>query len=305
MIDLVNKVSPSSRRLFPKILRRTLKRLMAIMPGKLRQKLVGRVPFSRLAPLLVAAVGGEEIVRWRELSIAIDPAETGGFLQYLLGAGGTPDEREIETLLLGLGSGAEGFFDVGANAGHIALAVARRLPHCHVYAFECNPHMVARLERNLELNPECGGRVTVVQAAVCDRAGIASFNPGSVSAPESGALASGAEGTITVETLSLDGFCAQRRIAPSAVKIDVEGAEHLVLDGMGTLLAAPLLRAVLIEVHGFAHQNAQAFTELILGKLKRHFRSIEYLRQGEFVPLTGDHRWGPREHFFARKSASA
>ena len=41
---------------------------------------------------------------------------------------------------------------------------------------------------------------------------------------------------VTVEAVTLDAFCAERGLAPDFVKIDVEGAELLVVRGMKSVL---------------------------------------------------------------------
>jgi len=46
-----------------------------------------------------------------------------------------------------------------------------------------------------------------------------------------------------------DSYWAASGITPNVMKIDVEGFEEEVLDGMKSLLAAPELRAVFVEVH--------------------------------------------------------
>jgi FkbM family methyltransferase len=129
-------------------------------------------------------------------------------------------------------------FDVGANHGMYALAAVREIgPTGHVYGFEAVPAIMTRFRENITLNGVTN--VTAVPAAVSDRVGKATFYP-----DESG-YGTGAgslvrqmgKSAIDVETVALDGFKKDRGIGRVGfVKIDVEGAEHLVLDGMQEIL---------------------------------------------------------------------
>jgi hypothetical protein len=47
--------------------------------------------------------------------------------------------------------------------------------------------------------------------------------------------------------MRMDDFCDAHGVAPSAIKIDVDGNEHRVLEGGLRTLASPSLRTVLIE----------------------------------------------------------
>ena len=59
------------------------------------------------------------------------------------------------------------------------------------------------------------------------------------------------EGTITVETVSLDAFARGREVLPIGIlKIDVEGAELEVLRGANEIL--PATRQIIVECHSKA-----------------------------------------------------
>ncbi|HEV2736093.1 MAG TPA: FkbM family methyltransferase [Longimicrobiaceae bacterium] len=116
--------------------------------------------------------------------------------------------------------------DVGAHVGYYTLLSAVLAgPAGSVWAFEPNPQNCAFLRRHLEINGCANARVT--EAAVSDAAGRARFDFGRGSG--TGHLAG--DGALEVETVRLDDFVRERGIAPTAIKIDVEGAEVRVLDG--------------------------------------------------------------------------
>ena len=135
-------------------------------------------------------------------------------------------------------------FDVGANVGFYTLLLARVLgPEGHVVAFEPVPRNLSFLHRHLALN---GVRnVSVIEAAVADREGVATFDEGPD--PSMGHLGAG---RLRVRTLRLDDALARGEIpVPAYMKIDVEGAEADVLRGAEGILreARPV---VFLATHG-------------------------------------------------------
>jgi FkbM family methyltransferase len=136
-------------------------------------------------------------------------------------------------------------FDIGANAGFYTLAFSRLVGNRgQVWAFEPFAENAHNLVRHVGLNGLAN--VTVVQAAVADRGGLAGLRVGVDRS--TGALSDDAP--YKVPTVSLDGLVeAGIAPAPDAIKIDVEGAEVLVLEGARSLVAAK--RPVLfVALHG-------------------------------------------------------
>lgn len=123
-------------------------------------------------------------------------------------------------------------FDIGANVGFYTLLASELTgSQGHVYAFEPVPRNLAYLKQHLQLNRVLN--VTVIEAAVSDHAGMCFFDD-SVGAA-AGHIAS--RGGLSVETVKLDELVAGGELPlPGYIKIDVEGAELLVLAGaMSTL----------------------------------------------------------------------
>lgn len=143
------------------------------------------------------------------------------------------------------------FLDIGAHAGHYTLRAAKA--GCQVYAVEANPQTAALLFLNCWLNGLLD-RVTIWAFAAWDRrttvdvatAPGANFRNGSASvASPDGYVKSG----LTVATLPLDQMLVNLDRV-DVVKMDVEGADIHVLDGMAGQLARlkPLL---IFEDHEF------------------------------------------------------
>jgi FkbM family methyltransferase len=145
----------------------------------------------------------------------------------------------------------DAFIDVGANIGYYALLASKLVgPSGQVVAIERSPDLFAALTAHLRLN----GAVNVrgVQVAASDQPGSFSL----VRGPSEfrGLTRVAAPGT-TVESVDaqpLSALVSQEEFARvRLVKIDVEGAETAVVDGLIPLLASarPDLE-LLVELHG-------------------------------------------------------
>ena len=135
-------------------------------------------------------------------------------------------------------------FDVGAHVGYYTLLSAKLVgAEGKVLAFEAMPRNAAYLRQHVSRN-RCAN-VEVIEGAVSNGPGTARFARGTGTG--TGKLT--AEGPIEVRTMSLDDVAAERGLAPTSIKIDVEGAEELVLDG-----AARVLResrpVIFLSTHG-------------------------------------------------------
>ena len=141
-------------------------------------------------------------------------------------------------------------FDIVANAGFHTLAFARLVgERGHVWAFEPLAENILNLRRHIELNGLAN--VTVVQAAVSERAGVAG-----VATAESNSMGRLAEdGKDLVPTVSLDDFCVRAGIdCPDLIKLDIEGGESFALKGAGRLIAQGKA-TILLALHGREHEK--------------------------------------------------
>lgn len=161
-----------------------------------------------------------------------DPGEWVG--QYIYATGRY--EEGTAALMNRLLKPGDCFIDVGANIGYLTLVGARLVgPTGSVLAFEPLPAARAWLERNVALNGE--SHVTIRGDAVCDRTTTAVLNIGPSRHTSTSSLLPTAEsqGETVVQAVRLDDVVAD---SPRVrlLKIDVEGAEHLVLEGASRLL---------------------------------------------------------------------
>lgn len=142
-------------------------------------------------------------------------------------------------------------WDVGANVGvfTVAAAVAART----VWAIEADIWLAGLLRRTAALPANADRDIHVLPTALSDKVGTASFDiaargraSNALSASGGRSQMGGARDTVTVPTLTLDTLLDDKG-PPDFIKIDVEGAEELVLAGGARVLqeARPL---VYIEV---------------------------------------------------------
>ncbi|MBV9303385.1 MAG: FkbM family methyltransferase [Acidobacteriaceae bacterium] len=163
------------------------------------------------------------------------------------------------------------FFDVGAHYGWIAVHAADCVGHSgRVIAFEPSPALIEVLAFHKDINRLT--QLQIVPKAVSDTDSIAvpfflvneglsvrnSLTTGSDDLPY---LADVKNLRIEVPSISLDTFSLQTGLAPDLIKIDVEGAELLVLRGAARVLDR--FRPILIlGVHPFWLAKPQTTTDI-------------------------------------------
>ena len=126
--------------------------------------------------------------------------------------------------------------DLGANVGFHTLLFARTVgARGHVWAFEPDPDNFATLRRNLELNSY--GNVTAVQAAVGTATGKGSLYHSPFHCDHRTYPTEEGQREVPVAMVSVDEYLPPgQRI--DLVKMDIQGAEGMALQGMKRTLAS-------------------------------------------------------------------
>jgi len=160
-------------------------------------------------------------------------------------------------------------YDIGAHVGYHTMQFAVRVTSSgHVFSFDPHPLHCQRIRQNLERNPDLNQRVTLSETALGNTTGEVPFIF-SQEIENSTSSMSFVDGVhtplprsfydkghftpITVAMQRLDDLVSAKKYPPpNLVKLDVEGAESIVMEGAIATIATykPIF---LIEVHGISN----------------------------------------------------
>lgn len=148
------------------------------------------------------------------------------------------------------------FWDIGANIG-LYTCFAAKEKKSNVVAFEPSPFNLELLSKNVFFN-NLSDKITILPISLNDKSKISQFNMTSI---ESGGAMStfdkkyGDDGknfnsTFNYKSLGVSGNDLIKKFnftKPNYIKIDIDGIEHIVLEGMGEILDET--KSILIEVN--------------------------------------------------------
>jgi FkbM family methyltransferase len=146
--------------------------------------------------------------------------------------------------------------DVGAFLGIYAVLAARWSgPGGRVVAFEPTPSSAALARRHLAYNGLGPNRVSLIEAAVSDRAARATLHQYDDSAmPYVNSLVAAVDTdapavTQPVDVVTIDEVCHEWEIVPSVIRMDVQGAEIHALRGARATIRGASRLSLVIEMH--------------------------------------------------------
>ena len=184
------------------------------------------------------------------------------------------------------------YVDVGAHIGYHAVFAAHRVgPTGRVYAFEADPSMYERLNRNLTQFPWA----QAVHGAVWSRTGELSFER-SAEREESGwgtvcAVRDSTGGEhISVQAVALDDWCRDLKLPGwDAMKLDAEGSEISVLQGAANAIKQ-FHPALILEINGILLREAGESAGHLVELLRELGYRVFYLSFRRLVP------WDAAQH---------
>ena len=197
-------------------------------------KYLPRVGLAAVAPVTPVWFDVEPHIRMQ-----LDPAD---FVSRTILETGEWEPESWQVMRAQLGNGAT-FVDVGAQIGYYSLKAAKVVgPSGHVIAIEPNPETLKKLNANVQAS---GANVTVAPVACSDAEAMldlfaaSAANTGETSLSKANAAQSGTVGnTYRVRARPLDDIVRESGVSRvDVIKVDVEGAEFLVLKGAQETLA--------------------------------------------------------------------
>lgn len=208
-----------------------------------RSGLRGFFPLHRLW----ARLTGSPYIRVRSLHGALFEILPTGYVEKFLISYGFYESEVFEALNAHLGE--EGvLWDIGSNMGLHAVTAKLKRPLVTVVAFEPVQALRSRIEANAALNEV---QISIAKEPLSNVSGVTNLyipegNPSglaSLKTPHADKWKA-----VPVECLRADELIRNRVYPPpTVVKLDVEGAELEVLEGFGSYLLEPSLRAVVFE----------------------------------------------------------
>jgi len=198
-------------------------------------------------------------------------------------------------------------FDVGAHRGKWSTHVITQQPNVRIYAFEPVPQAYTTLLRNLINLP-----VSTFNLALSNHTGTQSFvsykKTKQTHALDGSSKSSffhqlkfeqeyekGIAQEITVPTITLDDFCKKHQIDHiNYLKIDTEGAEHLILKGAHNLLKNKRIQHIQFE-YGNTYIGAKAKLEDVFKLLTSYNYKVFRLLSNGLLHIK---KWRPQLETF-------
>jgi FkbM family methyltransferase len=210
-----------------------------------------------------------------------------GALIYYLGNSEPESARFVERFL----QPGMVFFDVGAHIGEYSLIASRRVgAGGSVHAFEAQLDTFELLKRNCIANH--ADNVQLNACAVAEGEGEVEFDVCAEPAMSSMAAKRGRYekrlSRIRVPATSLDSYCRRTGLWPDLLKIDVEGAEWLVLRGAAETLWRPTGPTVIFECLPHTYARFGSTAESVIAYLESFGYGVWRISpEGELLEAVG------------------
>ncbi|PKP57304.1 MAG: hypothetical protein CVT88_09110 [Candidatus Altiarchaeales archaeon HGW-Altiarchaeales-1] len=170
------------------------------------------------------------IVEVRGSKMYIDPKRNPAIALYEIGGYENAETELFESQI----NEGDVVIDIGANVGYYTLIATKLVgKNGKVYAFEPDPTNFSFLKRSVEINNY--GNVICEQKAVSNENGklklfLHKFQTGAYT------IVGGGNNYVEVETVKLDDYFENKNFKVDLIKMDIEGAEGLALEGIKKIL---------------------------------------------------------------------
>lgn len=171
-------------------------------------------------------------------------------------------------------------YDIGANIGYYSLLAVKK--GARSYAFEPSREILEMLKENIDIN-NYSERITVIPEAVSDKDGaiifyphrVGNFGVGKIFKDEGEPTQKMSSPPQEVRTRPLESYFKELGV-PTLIKMDIEGAEHLVLNNLPDSLREADAPILFIEFHAPAIIALGGSVKALREKLKTYgYRSFQ------------------------------
>lgn len=174
------------------------------------------------------------------------------------------------------------FVDVGANIGYFSILWASGDPKNKIVAVEASPRNQASLQKNV-INNNIEQQVTVLCSAAGSENKNVAFTVGPKDQTGWGGIGPGVQGWEMIETqmIRLDSYFNEEII--DVMKIDVEGADVLVIEGCERLLANRQIKILLFEQNDSRMQTLGVTSDRAFALLRKHGYTLQKVSVDEWM----------------------
>lgn len=163
------------------------------------------------------------------------------------------------------------YFDIGANIGSLGLPIVKTKPQIQYFGFEASPIVFSYLEMNFKDNLILNFQLFNNLVHRDDNQSMKFYQ--SELYGKSSLAPTYTTDYVMVKSLSIDNFCNTHNIEfIDWMKVDVQGFEINVFEGMKNLLAERKIKNILFEFESWAEEQAQ----VPVGAAKDFIESMNY-----------------------------
>jgi FkbM family methyltransferase len=189
--------------------------------------------------------------------------------------------------LLNIATKEGGFFvDVGANIGYYTILWAKADTRNRCVAIEASPRILELLKSNVDIN-RVAQVCEVLPIAVSNEVGVVSFDQGPRSQTGWGGISEGVGSgsrVIKVPCKPLDAIVPEGRVI-RLMKIDVEGAEALIFEGMERLLLNRQVQEIWFEDNVARRSMLNISPERLTATLLKHGYQVTQSTKANPLPM--------------------
>lgn len=183
--------------------------------------------------------------------------------------------------------------DCGSNIGFYPLLEAKILKNSgSIYAIEPDVRNFKLLKKNIKICPY-GENIKPFQMAFSNNNGISKMfvaeqsNLNKLSSKDDRKFSNrhSIDGVVDVKTITMDDFCDQQNISPDLIRMDIEGFEVEVFQGMKKIFAkAKSGFMVFLELHPHAYSNERSFENELENLFNLGYYAKILISAGEPIP---------------------